>query len=223
MQFIQFEFDGPRTMVVPDGSMALACAMEIINGHCYPFPKEAEPDVKCVVDLGAHAGEFTTMAALRWPQAKLYAYEPNKEVATLCVWNLDETKHPDWKVIAKAVDEKGGKGKLYFSEYGSVAYSLFPGQDREGRQATAGMSVTVAPASEIAKLKPDVLKLDIEGAEERVLWAMKPSLHTIRRIYVEFHGESLRLSIEKLLIPTHRLAYARIVSADQGELMYLRR
>lgn len=223
MKSVKFEFHGVQELLVPDDELAVACAREIVEGACYPFCTEVRRPVKCVVDLGAHAGEFTVMAALHWPEATIHAFEPNPMVHQFLYYNTK--RFPQIKVNHQAVSGVAGRQKLFFNTLGSVAGSLYPGVDRDGNPAEAGIDVDVVGPETIAAIKPNVLKLDIEGAEIPVLQGLNEmaAISRIERLYIEFHNERGRQLIEKILLPTHELAWARIFRAQQGEVMYTRR
>lgn len=219
MQTITFEFNGAHSLTVPDGDLCVGCARDIIEGRSYPLPVEDDFEVRTVVDLGAHAGEFTLMATVRWPRADIVAFEPQPDLAELVRQNC-----PQAHVYDSAVDESASEATpLYYSELGSVASSLFPGKDVDGNVANAHQLVKVTDARAVAAWRPDVLKLDIEGAELRVLKRIQDELPKIAYIYLEFHSEDIRVAIDRLLIETHCLAYARIPGPTQGEVMYRRR
>jgi len=224
VQLINFEFNGPRTMRVPDGDIYLSCAQDIIEGRSYPLPPKNDWLVRCVVDLGAHAGEFTLMAGIRWPEAKIVAYEPQPDLAELCRENCEHNGVPV-EVHAQAVSDSSGTLPLYYSEIGSVASSLCTGTGRDGQEATACQLVEVVDIKDVlTKCSPDVLKLDVEGVELLILQRIDPDfLGIIPYIYAEFHQEYIRLEIERMLLPTHELSYARIPCARQGEVLYTRR
>jgi len=224
VQQVNFEFNGPRALLIPDGQIYLDCAQDIIEGRSYPLPPKDDWPVRCIVDLGAHAGEFTVMAGIRWPKARLVAYEPQPDLAELCRQNCEQNGVPV-EVHAQAVSDQAGTLPLFYSEIGSVASSLCAGKDRDGNTATACQLVEVEDARyAIALHGPDVLKLDVEGVELRILQRIDPAfLRIIPYIYIEFHSEAIRLEIERLLIGTHELAYARIPCARQGEVLYRKR
>jgi len=222
MAKVRFDFRGEHELLIPDGEAAEACAYEIITGKCYPLPAKDEV-VKSVVDLGAHAGEFTVMAALRWADAKVYAYEPNPEVFKMLVENTRQFKGRVFCLPA-AVDAIGGRQRMYRHGLGSVAYHLKQRPPTEPQ--CESFEVSVAAMADVMILKPDVLKLDIEGVEMAVLQSVADLLPAVNRIYVEFHGEEKRIGIEQLLLPSHYLGYCRLNSYTngcQGELMYVKR
>ncbi|MBW8884004.1 MAG: FkbM family methyltransferase, partial [Planctomycetia bacterium] len=87
MQTLQFDFCGARhELTTFDDDDSVATAKDIISGVSYRFPQPSST-LKCVVDLGAHVGEFTIMAAALWPQATIHAFEPNPQVIPLLQQN----------------------------------------------------------------------------------------------------------------------------------------
>lgn len=222
MKTVTFEFCGTHHLEIPDGKIYQDCTEDIIRCRSYPLPKtDAGPKVRSVVDLGAHAGEFTVMAAVRWPQATIYAYEPNPQIIPYLQSNC--RPYQNIEIRTRAVDVKARRDKLYFNDIGSVAATVVnPGNAPPGTYYSY-VEIEIDGPEAVLALKPEVLKIDIEGPEGLLLAAMRPGLENIYRIYVEFHHENIRQHIERLLIPTHTLEYARILQSRQGELMYVRR
>lgn len=222
MQPIGFQFRGRACeLIIPDGERYLQSARDVIEGRSYPFwPQDG---VSSVVDLGAHVGEFTIMAAVMWPHAMIHAYEPNPEVLPLLVANCGP--YPNVRIYEQAAAAEAGRGKLYFNPtIGSLNSTIrTPAASAEQLAAWPCAEVDLAGPEQILARQPDVLKIDIEGMEDLLLDAMKNAVTRIGRIYVEFHQEQIRLNVDHLLIPTHKLAYARIDQPEQGELMYVKR
>ena len=221
MPIVRFEFNGDHEMEIPEGEIYRSCAEEIVEGKSYPLPVNDDgPPVKTVVDLGAHVGEFTIMAALRWPEAIVYAWEPNPQVLRML---LNNCARFNCHIVPKAVDVKARRDKLYFNEIGSVASTIVYAGDAPEGCYWNGVDVDIDGPEAVTRLKPEVLKIDIEGPEGVLLEAMGDAVRDIYRIYVEFHHENIRRHIDDLLFETHELAYARILQSRQGELMYVRR
>ena len=221
MPIVQFEFNGDHEMEIPEGEIYRSCAEEIIEGKCYPLPvNDNGPPVWNVVDLGAHVGEFTIMAAARWPHATIHAFEPNPHIIPM----LESNCNP-YRVIVypRAVDVKARRDKLYFNQLGSVASTVVRPSGAHDADYWHGVDVDIDGPEAVTRLKPEVLKIDIEGPEGVLLEAMGDAVRDIYRIYVEFHHENIRRHIDSLLFETHELAYARILQSRQGELMYVRR
>jgi FkbM family methyltransferase len=212
MQTVQFQFDGhTHQMFVPEGHMARGCALEIIEEKAYPL-QPANP--KVIVDLGAHAGEFTMLAALMWPQAQIHAYEPY--LPPIECLRRNTARFPNVTVHPCAVGLRGGMQSLFISGHGSVCNSL----DNSVIEVKTGIEIPV-PVLDCRQVpKCDMLKIDIEGGEPEILRAMNAP--AIQRVYVEFHSEADRKSIQALFEPTHSLVFARVEKPDRGEMLWER-
>lgn len=218
--YLHFQFCGQAMgLEVPDGQQYLDCAQQIISQKAYPFPSEPQPGVKCVVDLGAHVGEFTVMAAVRWPQATIYAYEPNPQVIPLLRKNCQP--FGNIRIVQKAIDAIPRRAMLRFSPGGSIA-AVVPMPD-DPQPSTEGIEVEVGSAKEVGLLNPDVLKIDIEGSEVYALAVLQDRLPSIGLIYVEYHNLPSREYIEKALAISHEMTYHNQQSQIQGDLCFVRR
>lgn len=217
MAVIEFEFNGDQRMVIPDDDLSGCCAKDIIEGRSYPLPTwDCKPG--CILDLGAHAGEFTVMARCRWPGARIVAYEPNPEIIPFLVEN---SRKYDFEVQAMAVGTETKKVPLYRSKLGSVANSVIAGRPFHTNRSVI---VPMARSRDVFfRYKPDVLKLDIEAMELPVLRDAEAFIRSIDIIYVEFHDAADRLALDQLLIPTHELWKATVHHRDRGEMMYVRK
>ncbi len=216
---LNFTFCGQTIrLATHEGQRYLDCAQQIISGQAYPFPLEPQPHVRCVVDLGAHVGEWTVMAAVRWPQAAIHAYEPNPYIIPLLRENC--RPYPNIHIVEKAIEAHPRRDMLRFGPGGSMAaFVLMPGSDPPDLPS---VEVEVGSATEIADLNPDVLKLDIEGSEAFALATIKDRLPAIGVIYLEYHMALSRDFISELLSPSHRLAHHQRLNELQGEQMWLR-
>jgi len=218
MKTITFEVDDKKhNLFILDDYLSMDCAKNIITGKSYPFPEwfgKQHQQPKVVIDIGGHVGEFAAMARINWPKAEIHVFEPNPEVIPVLKLNAEIY---DFKIYQMAVSDKGGTTDLCISGYGSVANSIVDRPNQTGEKVT----VNVADAKDLMRLKPNVLKVDAEGVEVQILGRM--DLPSIELIYLEFHSEGDRLTIEQMLRPTHSLFHANIGHKDQGELMYVRR
>jgi FkbM family methyltransferase len=223
MQSISFDFCGRHVeLLLPDGDRYRTAAEDVLRGLAYPIPANDEgPPLRTIVDLGAHAGEFTIMAAARWPSATVHAFEPNP----LILPNLHHNCKPFTNVVIheQAIDAQPRRGKLYWTAWGSLVGTVISPSDPALAAQLNSAEVDILGPDAVTALAPDILKIDIEGPEGMILQSMGEAVSRIRRIYIEFHDESIRKYLEQILQPTHSLAYARIPEARQGEVMYLKR
>ena len=217
MQTLRFSFNGEHELILPDGSLPEGCAREIIEGRSYPFSTQESP--KKIVDIGAHAGEFTIMCALIWPKAEIHAYEPYHPVAELLRINMSSFKNV--VVHEAAVGFGEGPCRLHISGDGSLCNSL----NRTTIRTPTDESVIVKRShpSEIRDLKPDMLKIDAEGVELDIIRFLYPTQRDIYRYYVEYHSEVHRKAMMSQLDKTHNLSNARVLVTGQGEISYERK
>jgi FkbM family methyltransferase len=158
-----------------------------------------DPDV--IIDCGAHVGMFLLMAAVRFPNAKLLAYEPNPKNAALVRAQLlrnglkaelheAAVSTASSKAIFLAINSHGGR--ISGANQGSVPQGTFEEFSID----------TLNLKDEIERIAPDslLLKMDIEGEERDVLPAIMSTLPRKTALFFETHfGDAGWLESEKLL------------------------
>jgi FkbM family methyltransferase len=218
MGTLEFRLNGKHSLSIPDGKECLDSALDVIAQRSYPLAGlKIEPRV--VVDLGAHVGEFTLLAAVAWPGATVYGFEPFPESFEWLVKNC--AAYPNAKPRQAAYRHAGGIGVLFLGN-SSVCHVCREGVGVPGSPGT--LLVDTCSTPDIEALRPDVLKVDIEGAELELFRNLSDeAVAGISRIYLEFHLDSYGRAIHERLSKTHDLAYSRTQWPDQGEVMYDRR
>ena len=211
-----FEIKGvSREIIIPETNTAYFVLTEVLQNGCYPI-HEWLKDVRTIVDIGANFGAFSVLFGSVFPEAKITAFEPHPEVFKLLRIN---TQGLNVDLLPHAVSDYQGTGMLWDSDFCCAMASLIRGPDQQDDP----YPVQVVQARFAIPAEIDVLKIDTEGSELPILRDIKDNLANIRVIYLEFHSESDRLDIEKLLLPTHTLYFARLTKPTLGELMYVRR
>ncbi len=145
-------------------------------------------DSGVVIDIGAHIGTFSVMAATLSRKAKIYAYEPHPENFGLLRDNillngLEERISP----VNSAVVGQGGAGKraLHIGNVTSTHSFYFSSGDN--RMTVACLTLPDIFQSNGIK-QCDFLKIDCEGAEYEILFNTPPEyMDRIGTIHVEFH------------------------------------
>ena len=168
--------------------------------------KELNKQELIVYDLGAHFGYHTLAFAKEKNVKKVYAFEPNPDNRKRLVMNT--AKNPDLKekitIIDKAISkEKGTSVFLAFKdvEQGVSSASMLQTEkskakrnDDLAREITVDIDTLDNLISDGLLLPPDIIKMDIEGAEYdalegglQMLVKNKPVLmievHTILNMY----------------------------------------
>lgn len=124
-----------------------------------------------VADAGAHFGEFTVLAAMRVGRAgEVHAFEPHPEMFSLLERNVAALGLIQVRLNPCAVSDCDGEA--FFWERAEPASSSLaapraPGADvrHTRRVRTCSLDAYFATAGRI----PDLIKVDVEGAERRVV------------------------------------------------------
>jgi FkbM family methyltransferase len=114
---------------------------------------------KVVLDLGANIGAFSNNV-LKAGAKKVYAFEPEPENIEM----IKKQKFYDserFKLIEKAVSNETGTAEFYVNgKTNKGAHSL---RKRRGRDTIEVKTISLQEV--IEKTNPDIIKMDIEGAE----------------------------------------------------------
>jgi FkbM family methyltransferase len=153
-------------------------------------------------DVGAHAGFYAVLAArLAGPQGRTECFEPLPENLSLLERNLAENNCPA-SVHRIALADEDGEGFL------SVPRS------RTAQLADEGIPVKLARGDSLELPPPSVVKIDVEGAELRVLRGMTRTLSVHKPVViVECHGalgSQVRAALEEQDYEVERLAGSRV-------------
>jgi FkbM family methyltransferase len=125
-----------------------------------PAEAEREPDIRLVLDLGAHHGFYAVTALARYPRARLIAVEPSQEGATRVRRNLElNSVDHRARVVEVGLARRAGTGTLLHTDEGSWGNLLF---EEEGVTVLDREAVALATLGDD---RPDVIKCNAEGAE----------------------------------------------------------
>ncbi|NNF58126.1 MAG: FkbM family methyltransferase [Rhodothermaceae bacterium] len=131
-----------------------------------------------VYDLGANIGFYMILAArLVGPTGRVVAFEPFPATAAAARHNARLNAFDQVHVIEAAVADRPGEEWL-MTGTGPVTFRL--GEDREQPGQLVPVISVDAFVSTAEEPPPDFVKIDVEGAEERVLLGMKDTLRQHR-------------------------------------------
>lgn len=142
---------------------------------------------KIFLDLGAHAGYYTLLYKTLNKQSLVYSFEP---VENNYEYFQKHTKMNNLEKVVpfkKAVADK--EGLLRFARGNSVGGKL---------SSSGDMEVSAVKLSRLFEEKiiefPDIIKMDVEGAEYQVLMDIKPFLLTQMKptIFLSTHSKKVR-------------------------------
>jgi len=130
------------------------------------------------VDVGANYGYYSML--LRGNFEKIYAFEPIPSIFKELESSLE--KFDDVECVRKAVSNVDGKSV-------ELAY-----------HGSRGFAETVTLASFFANMEIDLIKVDVEGGEWRVLEGAEPILKRIHSWVVELHNPSWKEELENWFV-----------------------
>jgi FkbM family methyltransferase len=210
LQPLTIRFAGQRCRFwVRGGTIDASLAEMIIREDSeYRLPVDLAPGV--IFDAGANIGATSVYFALRYPNARIFAFEPLPENLDVLHRNLEPFSDRA-TIIPMGLGERPGTFTYHYSDDpynlgGGTFYRI--GCDR---QRSVRLPVTtiadVCQRLEIDRI--DLLKLDAEGAEFDILRGMSPDmLGEVRAIVGELH--SVRdWDACRLLDPTHQLGMSK--------------
>jgi FkbM family methyltransferase len=141
-----------------------------------------------VIDCGAHIGAFTLLARRRFPSAALTAFEPNPGNVEWLRDNVRRNHLTGVEVVPAAVSTAAGRSLFRFTPNESEGGRLSESGLRRPGAAETEVTVVDLPAF-VRRLAPAslLLKLDIEGEEERLMSPLLAALPRTCAIFFETH------------------------------------
>lgn len=163
---------------------------EIFTQDSYYF--ETENPQPVIIDASAHIGLATLYFKKLYPNAQITAIEPNPLSFALLEKNVFENQLDDVRTINAALAENHGTAELFRdkTEHQWWSTASFLEGAWTGDQKSENIRVPTLPLTDLVTGPVDFLKIDIEGAEQRVLTAAEEVLPMINHIFIEFHPHS---------------------------------
>ncbi|MDH5325768.1 MAG: FkbM family methyltransferase [Gammaproteobacteria bacterium] len=144
-----------------------------------------------VIDVGANKGQFALVARSRFPEARIYSFEPLEDARKILQSLFDSDKNFDVSEFALGEDE--GKSIFHVSKRRDSSSLLgisekqseyFPGTEEIG-QIYIEVKQMDSIISNLEIIPPVLLKIDVQGGELGVLRGGSDFLHTVSHVYVE--------------------------------------
>lgn len=164
---------------------------EIFGRRIYTkFHKVEDGDT--VIDVGAHIGGFSILAATSAKDVKVYAYEPCKESFDLLVENIKLNNLSGRIIPFQLAIDKDKRRRTFYVYPDNITSSGFSGRKGMHPVRQTMETTTLEESLELTK-RCDFLKMNCEGAE----WTVIPNTpsRALKKIdyismeYHSFHGE----------------------------------
>lgn len=146
-----------------------------------------------ILDIGANVGYVSCAMLHALPRGRVVSVEPQPRVYELLARNVAAVGSGRGKAINSAVSDVAGLGMMSVREGNTGASRIVSG----GSQVPAGSALEVRVIDGAGLLEAsgldrvDAIKIDVEGHEETVFWAIAPLLsrHAPRAIVFEHGGD----------------------------------
>ena len=144
------------------------------------------------VDVGASVGYYTLLAAkLVGSGGKVYSFEPLQENYSVLTKNLADNNFKNVTVFFNALSNQAGPKIKLFGGDVPGQYSLLDAADHNFREVNNDIFDELNKREGII---PDIIKIDVEGAQMKVLEGMKEVLETDRELTIileDYTGEAV--------------------------------
>jgi FkbM family methyltransferase len=192
-QRLDLMLDGKPFSIWMEDRTGLAAFEEVFIRGEYALADIPEPRV--VVDAGANIGVASVYFCLRYPGAQLYAVEPDPGVCKTLQKNLAAFPHAS--VHQCALSDVDGAVDLHVHPTSSIASSL-SARVYGDRVVSVSSRTLDTFRNEHGIGTIDLLKFDIEGAEDRMLRSIK-DLSAVRFYVGEIHPDLVNSSLEDII------------------------
>jgi FkbM family methyltransferase len=184
----------------------------------YDFSVKTPPNV--IVDAGANIGLASIYFANRYPQAQVFAIEPEQSNFELLKVNV--APYPNVVPIQAALWNRNEELNLFDPGLGEYGFMT----DKKDASERLGVAGHVVEGVTVDKIMADyglswidILKVDIEGAEREVFSDTSAWIGNVNSVIIELH--------ERMKVGCNRSFYRGSVGFDhewqQGEKVYLSR
>ncbi|SFI24291.1 FkbM family methyltransferase [Halpernia frigidisoli] len=153
---------------------------EVFSEKVYKF--EADKPEPYIIDCGSNIGISLYYFQKLYPNAEIIGFEPDPEIYRILQNNVSNFSNKNIKIYEEAVWTQDTE-LIVYSE-GSLAGSAtvdYLGTNKK----------TTVKAFDLKKLMTkeiDFLKIDIEGAENEVIFDIKDKLFLVKNLFLEYHG-----------------------------------
>ena len=176
----------------------VAICHEVQISDCYHVHQlvEAGFSPRIIVDIGAHIGTFTALAAKYFPNAEIYSFEPLKQHYDVLVRNFPKRRGRPQNLAVVG---------FYGREDG---HDVFPGNEFERAYRTRQLTNAISVSQLLTKFKLpriDFLKIDCEQSEVNIFRELDAidRLKDIDVISGEWHFDTAKRELYSIVGKTH--------------------
>lgn len=168
-------------------------------------------NIKTVIDIGAHAGEFARMIKGMLPEVSIFSFEPLSDEFQRLQGEMQSVE--GFKAFNCAVGDRNDTVEIHRSEYSQSSSLLrMANLHKEAFPDSAGESSETVDVKRLddalsgLELRPEILiKIDVQGYEDRVIAGAQNTISRSKAIIAEvsfrelYEGQALFDGIYSLL------------------------
>lgn len=147
--------------------------------------------IATVLDIGANVGQFCQMAHELWPRARIYSFEPLQDCFEQLKTRMAGTNNVTAFNVGlgeehgeKSFERNAFSASSSFLKMGTLHQSLYP-QTRESQTVTVKMERLDDIAKELKLIDALLIKVDVQGYEDRVLLGGEQTVRRAQVILIE--------------------------------------
>ena len=152
---------------------------EIFRDEIYKFTSDKENPY--IIDCGANIGLSILYFKRLYPQSKIICFEPDEN--TFSILKRNTIEYGDSVELHQKAVWTANTELTFYSE-GSLAGSLVV----DFAQKNDIKKVQAIDFKQYLNKKIDFLKIDIEGAENKLIFDMENHLDQVEKMFLEYHG-----------------------------------
>jgi FkbM family methyltransferase len=170
-----------REVQISDAATFLSGCAAMFAQRSYDFVS-ADP-APLIIDCGANIGLSCIFFKQRYPACRLVAYEPDPHLCAMLRANLHAFGFHDAAIYNQAIWIENTQ-LSFWAEGAHSGRIVSPGE------GPAVITVAATRLRDQLTRPVSLLKLDIEGAETKVLADCADRLHFVERLFVEYHASA---------------------------------
>lgn len=203
-----------------------------------------------IFDIGCCEGEDTVRYARRFPNARVFAFEPLPENQRIAAGNLSRYAVGNAELIPCALSDRAGEATFHVSSgrpmeefagkdwnYGNKSSSLLPPSGDEPMHGWIEFKETIRVSTETldgfssgrAIGRIDFVHMDVQGAEQLVLNGARRTLPRVAAVWLEvsaralYRGQALRPEIGAFMRDHGFILALEALNEIEGDQLYVNR
>jgi FkbM family methyltransferase len=169
-----------------------------VNRAYQRLPDFAPRGPAVVFDLGANIGLYALQAARGLEDGIVYSFEPNPSAYARLLRNIEANGVKNVRTFPCAVGAAPGRVRMRMGSRTNVGEVVRDG-DEGGRQIEVEMVTLDSMVEKLGVTRIDLIKMDVEGHEDRVLMGGERAAAMADRIVMEYHGLELLSKVRDFL------------------------